>query len=91
MSATREMENPAGAITLTDARAPIEIATFHPRGAAILAEVPAYSPRVHQTPFSNTRPRSTILRGFVFSASYGGGRRWYRTTDPLLVRQVLSP
>jgi hypothetical protein len=23
--------------------------------------------------------------------NFPGGRRWYRTTDPLLVRQVLSP
>jgi hypothetical protein len=91
MSATRKMENPAGAINLTDARAPIEIATFHQRGAAILAEVPACSPGVYQTPFSNTNPRRVVLQGFVFSTSCLGGRRWYRTTDPLLVRQVLSP
>ena len=40
---------------------------------------------------SNTKPRSVMLRGFVFLTSYVGGRRWFRTTDPLLVRQVLSP
>ncbi len=42
---------------------------------------------VHPGPFSDTKPRSTILRGFVFSATYVGGRRWFRTTDPLLVKR----
>jgi hypothetical protein len=40
---------------------------------------------VHPEVFSNTNPQRVVLRGFVFSASYLGGRRWYRTTDPLLV------
>jgi hypothetical protein len=49
------------------------------------------SPDVHQEPkFKREGPRGVIL-GPSVSTGYVGGRRWFRTTDPLLVRQVLSP
>jgi hypothetical protein len=63
------------------------------RAPHLFAEGSPCLPVDYQTPSPNTRPRSAILRGLVFSASYGGGRRWYRTTDPLLVsqRQAYQP
>jgi hypothetical protein len=52
-------------------------------------------PRAYQVLTKNSlkrkNPGLTTTGALAFSCSYGGGRRWYRTTDPLLVRQVLSP
>ncbi len=45
--------------------------------------------------FANTQPKTKSPDGDSVGAlvyrMFHGGRRWYRTTDPLLVRQVLSP
>ena len=49
------------------------------------------APDVHQElEFKHEGPRDIFL-GPSYPTGYGGGRRWFRTTDPLLVRQVLSP